>query len=30
MSEEKKEEISNAEMKVIVKDNPQYRIKYWY
>ena len=27
MSEEKKEEISNAEMKVIVKDNPKYRIK---
>ena len=27
MSEEKKEEISNAEMKVIVKENPQYRIK---
>ena len=27
MSEEKKEEISNAEMKVIVKENPKYRIK---
>ena len=27
MSNEKKEEISNAEMKVIVKDNPKYRIK---
>ena len=27
MSSEKKEEISNAEMKVIVKDNPKYKIK---